>query len=210
MSATDQPISRARVPVSTLAAEHRGAIARHLLALGERDRYLRFGYAAKDAQIRRYVEGLRFGIDDIFGIFNWRLQLIAVAHLAYGCAQDRSDTAEFGVSVSQHARGRGYGNLLFERAVMHARNHGVSLLHIQALSENEAMLGIARKAGAQIVRDGSESECRLALPPADFESHVSELLDEQVARTQYWVKACSQQVRRWLGRLLFWRRRPGA
>lgn len=207
---TAPPPSRARVPVCTLGPEHRAAIERHLLALGERDRYLRFGYAAQDAQIRRYVEGLRFGTDEIFGIFNRRLQLIAMAHLAYGLAHDRSDTAEFGVSVSPHARGRGYGNQLFDRAVVHARNHGVSLLHIHALSENAAMLGIARKAGAEIVREGGESECRLALPPADFESHVTELLEEQVARTQYRVKAHTQQVRRWLGRLLCWRRRPGA
>lgn len=210
MSSAVRPSATSRVPVCTLGVEHRAAIERHLLALGERDRYLRFGYTARDEQIRRYVQGLRFGTDEVFGIFNRRLQLIAMAHLAYGCAQDRSDTAEFGVSVSPHARGRGYGNQLFARAVVHARNHGVTMLQIHALSENDAMLSIARKAGAHIVREGGESECHLALPPADFESHVAELFEEQVARTQYRFKAHTQQVRRWLGRLWCWRRRSSA
>src|SRR6266702_3333280 len=51
--------------------------------------------------------------------------------------------AEFGVSVLKKARGRGYGSRLFDRAVMHARNEGVELLFIHALSENTAMLKIA-------------------------------------------------------------------
>ena len=55
----------------------------HLLALEPADRYLRFGYAASDDQIRRYAEQLNFERDDIFGIYNRRLELIAMAHLAY-------------------------------------------------------------------------------------------------------------------------------
>ena len=38
---------------------------------------------------------------------------------------------------------------MFERAVIHARNEGVDLLFIHALSENTAMLKIARRAGMQ-------------------------------------------------------------
>lgn len=191
----------ARAPIRTLDAGHRDAILRHLLALGERDRYLRFGYAAQDEQIRRYVDGLRFGLDEVFGIFNRRLELIAMAHLAYMVSPGRgSDSAEFGVSVSAHARGRGYGHRLFGRAVVHARNHGVRYLYIHALSENGPMLRIARGAGATVVQHSGESECHLELPPADFESHVSELIEEEVARTDYWLKA----HRRWWRRLVRW------
>ena len=48
------------------------------------------------------------------------------------------------------------GAKLFGHAVMHARNQGVSLLFIHALSENVAMLKIARRAGAAVQRDGSD------------------------------------------------------
>lgn len=196
---------RGRAPIRTLDASHAEAILRHLLALGERDRYLRFGYAAQDEHIRRYVQGLRFGIDDVFGIFNRRLELIAMAHLAYMVVPGRgSDSAEFGVSVSPHARGRGYGQQLFDRAVVHARNHGVRYLYIHALSENGPMLRIARKAGATVVQQAGESECHLALPPADFESTVGELLQEEAARANYGLKALWQAVRRAGRRLVRW------
>ena len=65
---------------------------------------------------------------------------------------------------SQKARGRGYGSRLFERAVIHARNEGVDMLFIHALSENTAMLKIARNAGAMLERAGSETEAYLRLP----------------------------------------------
>jgi hypothetical protein len=84
---------------------------------------------------------------------------------------------------------------------MHARNEGVSLLFIHALSENTAMLKIARKAGAAIERDGSESEAHLRLPEADFESRVTELVDEQLALTSYHLKAQAQQFWNVLGTL---------
>ena len=201
----ERPSSPSIVPIRALDASERAAIERHLLALGEGDRYLRFGYAANDDQIRRYVEGIRFDRDEVFGIFNRRLELIAMAHLAYAIEPDRRNSAEFGVSVSRHARGRGYGNRLFERAVMHARNQGVSLMYIHALSENVAMLKIARKGGATVVRDGSESEAHLELPPADFGSQMTELMEEQVARTDYHLKSHTRLFRKFLRRLMVWR-----
>ena len=89
--------------------------------------------------------------------------------------------------------GRGYGSRLFDRAVMHARNDGVDMMFIHALSENTAMLNIARKAGATIVRDGSESEAYLKLPPADLDSRMTEMVEEQIAQTDYRLKVQAKQ-----------------
>lgn len=181
------------VPIRTLGDGHRHQITSHLLALEPHDRYLRFGYAASDEQIRRYVAQLDFERDELFGIFNRRLHLIAVTHLAFSIDPELKTCAEFGVSVLQRARGRGYGSQLFARAVVHARNEGVAMLFIHALTENTAMLRIARNAGAVIERAGSESEAYLRLPPADFESRVSELISERVAITDYHLKAQAKQ-----------------
>ena len=74
------------VPIRSLGPGHRDRIARHLLALGKDDRYLRFGYPATDEQVLRYVQDLDFERDDIFGIYNRRLELIAMAHLEIGRA----------------------------------------------------------------------------------------------------------------------------
>ncbi len=181
------------VPIRSLSRDHLGDIESHLLALEPHDRYLRFGYAANDEQIRRYAAQLNFERDELFGIFNRKLQLIAMAHLAFSVDPQLTTCAEFGVSVSKAARGRGYGGRLFERAAIKARNEGVSQLFIHALSENTAMLKIARKAGAVIERAGAESEAHLWLPPADFDSRVTELVDEQVALTDYHLKSQARQ-----------------
>ncbi len=186
------------VPIRSLDPEHRPGILRHLLALEPQDRYLRFGYVATDEQVQRYVEGLDFERDEVFGIYNRKLQLIAMAHLAFAHGPQGADCAEFGVSVLRKARGRGYGKRLFDRAVVHARNEGVDLLFIQALSENAAMLSIARKAGATFEREGGETEGRLRLPPATLDSRVGELVDEQIAQTDYQFKARVRNVRQFL------------
>lgn len=181
------------VPIRSLGANHRQRIARHLMALDAHDRYLRFGFCANDEQIQRYADSLNFDRDEIFGIYNRRLELIAMAHLAFSVDSTLAACAEFGVSVLKSARGRGFGARLFDRAIMHARNEGVSRLFIYALSENTAMLKIARNAGATVERDGSESQAHLLLPPATFDSRISELVAEQVAQTDYRIKVQVKQ-----------------
>lgn len=176
------------VPIRSLGENHRSRIGNHLLSLNPRDRYYRFGFAAKDEQIHRYVDGLNFERDEIFGIYNRHLTLIAVAHLGFSIDMSRNPCAEFGVSVLPKARSRGYGGRLFERAVMHARNRGVQTIFVHALSENTSMLKIARHAGALVERDGSESEAHLSLPPATLNTHLTEIVEEQMAQTNYQFK----------------------
>ena len=190
-----------RVPIRSLGDNHRGRIVRHLLSLNERDRYLRFGYAAQDTQIEKYVAQLDFERDEIFGIYNRRLQLIAVAHLAMSLNEEHSSCAEFGVSVLGAVRGRGLGARLFERAALSASNAGVELMFIHALSENAAMLNIARKAGAQVERDGAESEAYLKLPSSSFDSHMTEIISERVAQLDYQIKVQAKQFWSFLSEL---------
>jgi GNAT superfamily N-acetyltransferase len=189
------------VPIRSLGENHRGRICAHLKALSRDDRYFRFGFQASDEQIERYAASLNFERDEIFGIYNRRLELIATAHLAYASQELLTSCAEFGVSVLAHARGRGYGKRLFERALMHARNQGVQMMFLHVLSENTVMLKIARQAGATVVRDGSESEAHLSLQPATFNSHLTEMLEEQLAQANYRIKLQARQFRHWFDRL---------
>ena len=179
------------VPVRSLSERHRPRILAHLLALPAEDRYLRFGYAASDAQVARYADLIDFSRDEVFGIFNRRLELIAQAHLA---ALPDAHEAEFGVSVLPHARGRGYGGRLFDHAVLHARNRGVDTLVVHMLSENTAMLRIARSAGARVDRDGGDSLARLRLPPEDLRSHLDELVEDSAAAIDYQLKVQARRV----------------
>ncbi len=187
------------VPIRALSPRHKPRILAHLVALSQGDRYLRFGYPATNEHIQRYVDGLNFDRDEIFGVFNRRLQLVAVAHLAFSVDPQWSTCAEFGVSVAANQRGRGRGARLFDRAVMHARNQGVSMVFIHALSDNVAMLKIARHAGARVERDGSESEAYLSLPQATLDSQISGVMQDQMAQIDYQVKMQAKQFREWLG-----------
>lgn len=185
------------VPIRSLGPRHRARITAHLLALDVSDRFLRFGYPATDAQISKYVDMLDFEQDEVFGIFSRKLELIAMAHLAHAQVapgKDGKASSEFGVSVLPHARARGFGRRLFEHAMLHARNRGVETLFIHALSENTVMLKIARNAGATVVREGSESDAWLQLPPDTLASHVGELVGHQAAELDYRLKVHARQV----------------
>lgn len=186
------------VPIRSLAPRHRDRIARHLLGLSEQDRYLRFGHAASDEQVQRYVEHLDFDRDELLGIFNRRLRLLAMAHLAYAPDDDsrNATSAEFGVSVAANARGRGYGKRLFDLAALHARNRGVQTLLIHALSENAPMLRIARQAGAEVVRDGSESQALLKLPADTLASQVEQIVETSAAEWDYRLKQHARRMER--------------
>lgn len=189
------------VPVRSLTSRHRDRVRVHLLALDEHDRYLRFGFAAADAQVNHYADTIDFERDEVFGIFNRRLDLIALAHLAYASAPQlsgKASMAEFGVSVSHRARRRGLGARLFDHAILHARNRKIEKLFVFALSENTAMLRIARNAGATVERAGSESEAWLILPRDDFASQMGAVVEDQVAELDYQLKAHAKRVHQFI------------
>lgn len=186
-----RPPARRWIPIRSLAERHRPRILAHLLALPLEDRYLRFGYAASDAQIARYADLIDFTHDEVFGVFNRRLDLIAMAHLA-GLPDARE--AEFGVSVLPNARRRGYGARLFDHAVLHARNRGVDTLLIHALTQNTPMLRIARVAGATVESEGGEALARLRLPPDNLRSHLDAFLESSAAEVDYRLKSQGKLV----------------
>jgi GNAT superfamily N-acetyltransferase len=159
------------------------ALEPHLLALGAEDRRLRFGASLNDAAVRAYLERIDFERDAVFGVFNDELHLIGAAHVA------RSDGhAELGVSVLPGHRGRGIGGALLARAHMRARNWGVHALFMHCLTENGAMMHLARKRGMEIVVESGEADAWLKLPPADASSHFGEVFAQRVALFDYALK----------------------
>jgi GNAT superfamily N-acetyltransferase len=210
MSSPDSPQPKARaprrglwhwLPIRRLGERHRPRLLRHLLGLSAHDRYLRFGYPASDERIVAYVAHLDFVRDELFGIFDRRLQLVATSHLAGadlstepGDAPGGGTMVEFAVSVREAARGRGYGARLFAHAVRHARNRSIDRLMIHALSENTAMLHIARRAGAEVRREGGEAEAWLQLPPHSLASRLEEVLADRASALNYRLKVQARQI----------------
>jgi len=194
--AATTPTARLRwIPIRSLSPRHRPRIASHLLALPVSDRYLRFGHVPTDAQIGRYVDLIDFECDEVFGVFNRRLELVAMAHLAtLAPTATLPAAAEFGVSVASHLRGRGYGARLFDHAILHARNRRIDTLVIHALGENTAMLNIVRKAGAVIEHTGHEAEARLRIGGDSLRSRVDALMGHHSAELDYGLKVQVQRV----------------
>lgn len=178
--------------VQRLSQDARGELRDHFLQLGLEDVRLRFGSPLGPEAILAYVDRIDFDIDTVFGIHDEDLRIIAAAHLAFS-----DDMAELGVSVLAGHRGKGLGSALFARAVDHARNRFHGRLFMHCLSENAAMMHIARKSGMSIVIDTGEADAFLKLPPADTASVAGEFVDQRLALFDYALKARVAALKRY-------------
>jgi GNAT superfamily N-acetyltransferase len=151
----------------------RDKLLAHFLALGAEDRRLRFGLPLSDDSIADYVARIDFG-----------------RH------------AELGVSVLPAHRGRGIGGALLERAHTHARNWGIGTLFMHCLTENAAMMHLARQQGMRIAAASGEADAHLALQPASPASLAQALLAERVGLFDYALKSHFDAARRLLASAL--------
>ncbi|MFZ6848186.1 GNAT family N-acetyltransferase [Undibacterium sp. RuRC25W] len=198
---------KASIYVKELSEKDRHRILRHFLALEESDRLLRFGTYLPDAMVEKYVEGIDFSRDKVFGVMSHHFRLVGVGHLAFAPrsekdeATDKDTVAEFGVSVSKTARGKGVGAKLFERGAIHCRNADVDTLYMHCLSSNQTMIHIAKKAGMEIHREYGEADAYLKLLPANPASVLREAVQEQVASIDYTIKANTRAAVKWIRHL---------
>ena len=205
IEASDKPL----ILVKELSPRSRRHLLRHFLALEEKDRLLRFGTKLSDELVASYVEKIDFERDTIFGVYDRKLRLLGVGHLAFAPRETspvsgatiKARVAEFGVSVSAAARGMGVGTKLFERGAMRCRNADVDTLYMHCLSSNKVMMHIARKAGMEIHRDYGEADAYLKLQPANSVTVFQEAMEEQVAMIDYIVKANMRALFKWIGRV---------
>jgi GNAT superfamily N-acetyltransferase len=172
----------------------RGKITAQLLELDAEDRRLRFGCAMADEAVARYVRGIDFERDALFGVYGADLRLVGACHVA-----QTGDLAEFGVSVSPVYRRRGIGSALVARAALHARNVGIGNLFMHCLSENAGMKHIARQLGMRIITQFGESDGSLELSGGDFASLVEEMTEQGVALYDYSLKSNVAAMRVLLG-----------
>ena len=161
-----------------LTERDRPALEAHFIALGADDRRLRFGSAIGDDGLRAYVARIDFERDGIFTVQDDDMQVLAVVHVAVV-----GPSAELGLSVLPELRGKGMGSALFARAVMHLRNRGLREVFVHCITENAAMMHLARKHGMRMEFSGSESDARLVLEPPTAESRVTEWLHESHVQT---------------------------
>ncbi|HEY3076565.1 MAG TPA: GNAT family N-acetyltransferase [Burkholderiales bacterium] len=184
------------IPIRELSRAERPALRSHFLALGPQDRRLRFGTPLGNHAVHAYIERMDFAHDAVFAVADDELKLLGVAHLARGDGH-----AELGVSVLEGHRGRGVGGALLERAHLHARNWGVHALFMHCLTENAAMMRLARRQNMDIVAEAGEADAWLKLPPADAASHFGAVFAQRVALFDYALKSQLAAARRLAGAL---------
>ena len=170
------------------------ALDRHFLVLPSEDRRLRFGAALNDLSVRTYVRAIDFEHDALFGVLDDELCIIGAAHLGR-----LNGHAELGVSVLPAHRGLGIGGALLGRAYMHARNSRVHVLFMHCLTENSAIMHLARKQGMDIVTQTGEADAWLTWPPADTTSYMSEAFAQRAAVFDYVLKTQLAGARRFTG-----------
>lgn len=201
---------RPTIFVKELSRRARRRLLRHFLALSSGDRLLRFGSVLSDELLSRYVENIDYSRDTVFGVYDRKLRLLGVGHLAFAprealpsvsASTSKERVAEFGVSVAASARGMGVGSRLFERAAIRCRNVDIDTLYMHCLSSNKVMMHIAKKAGMAIHRDYGEADAYLKLAPANPASVLQEAVQEQAARLDYTLKANLRAALKWLGSL---------
>ena len=179
------------IHIRELSKLEQPALERHFLALGSKDRRLRFGTGMNDFAVRNYVKRIDFENDAVFGVLDDELRLVGAAHLGRGDGH-----AELGVSVLPGHRRRGIGSALLARAHMHARNWGVRALFMHCLTENAAMMHLARKQGIDIVTAAAEADVWLKLPPADAASYMGAVFQQRVALFDSALKGQRASARR--------------
>jgi GNAT superfamily N-acetyltransferase len=184
-------MGRMQILVRELTRFERPALERHFLALDAEDRRLRFGAALSDFAVQAYVARIDFDAEAVFGVFDDLLHLVGAANLCRARGH-----AELGVSVLAGHRSRGIGGALLSRAHTHARNWGVRALFMHCLTENRAMMHLARKQGMLVAAAAGEADAWLGLPPADASSLFGAVFEQRAALFDYALK----QGRTWLSR----------
>ena len=92
--------------------------------------------------------------------------------------------------IAHDSYGRAFGlRALLGRATAHVRNRSIANLYMHCLSENAAMMHIARKSGMTIVAAAGDADAHLALSPADPASITGEYMTDRFALYDYALKA---------------------
>lgn len=150
----------------SIEAMHAGdapRIAEHFARLSPDDRALRFNSSLiDDAQLKRYVGQMRFGVDVVLGLVDARGSVVGIAH---GCvfAARGQRCIEAAFSVDAAYRGRGHGGALMHALQAAAPGQCVSAIVGICAARNLPMRRIFQGAGMTLTREDDEFQARLAL-----------------------------------------------
>jgi RimJ/RimL family protein N-acetyltransferase len=136
-------------------------IQEHFADLSTQDRYLRFGYTADHRCMNEYIfKSYKKEDHHWFGIFSTTGLLIATCHVVMDL---KTNIAEFGFTVLEDYRGRGYAKDLFRAGLELCTKHKISKVVLFCLAQNAAMKSIAKSFGLTFAHELGEIEAHIDL-----------------------------------------------
>ena len=153
----------------------------------DNDRRLRFGGALDDDSVRKYIKESfnNFGdvnmwfIVDIESFETFGRRVVASCHVNY---DEKTNTAELGLTVSPDYRNQKIGQELFTRGITWARMAGAEHVFMHCLSENKVIQHIAKKGGMTVVTiDPSEKESTIQVKQNRFEAGWKDYVMDTIA-----------------------------
>lgn len=187
-------------PQKLTTEEQRLQLADHLKRLSSDDRYLRFGNVVSDAFIDKYVERSYNDTNRWFGLIDDD-HVVGAIHLA----RVTSKKIEMGLSLDMEYRGKGYGQLLFDRGFVWARANGANQIYVVCLTQNKAMQHIARKNNMLVATlCPEEREGKLEFVSADISAPFADMILERMAAVDAALmkqkKFINRIIKAWMGK----------
>lgn len=152
----------------------------HLRRLDRDSRYDRFGGFISDEFIESYANSC-FGLDSItYGYFVDGIMRGAGELRGVGAAILHQGAAECAFSVEKDWRRRGIGTQFMNRLVRAARNRNIDTLRLSCLSQNQAMIGLAKGFSAELSFETEETTGKLLAKTPSGSSILRELVDNSL------------------------------
>lgn len=178
--------------------EYLAEYARHLKSLSDEDRYTRFGYAASTQAIDQMILNIVYNQAD-HHIFTYYTdsKIVGFGHLA----REESDW-ELAVSVDREYQGRGIADELMSHMISWGKTHGVEIVYMHCITENQKIQHLARKHGLKTWdRSGHELTARVQLPEPTVFDYTANFVREQGELAADMVKLQRAWLKNWTGKI---------
>lgn len=154
---------------------------KHLLALDEASRYLRFGYQIRDEMIEKLCDQFEANPKEhkLFVIENDDMEVVGVGHISLVNGE-----TELAFSVLKEYQGKGMGSSLMARTVEWCQNRGIKHGCMVCLTSNTAIKKLAGRHGI-LVHEHGETQADINIPAATAASVVHEVIDNNIAQIDH-------------------------
>lgn len=168
--------------------------AQHLKNLKDEDRYTRFGYNPGPTAIDQMILDILYNQDKHF-LFTYYDgdRIVGFGHLA----REANDW-ELAVSVESDYQGRGIADSLMSYMISWGKTHGVHVVYMHCITENQKIQHLARKYGLKTIdRSGHEITAQVELPEPTVIDYTTNFIREQTELATDIVKLQRMWVSNW-------------